>query len=161
MTAQEDPIYQAALHPRQRLDAAGLQPCHDHDIKDHPGHRVLSLTSGSIETRVCLEQPDVALIRAAVTRPDEKGQLAGLKNEWTARLGPGGARAVEAAHVAGYALGVDDMTPDRDLIDGEAVLDWLGGFYESGSGIGGEFSGEDQAAISLVRSLITDRLEGR
>jgi hypothetical protein len=105
----EDPIYTAALHPRQRLDAAGLHPCHWHPVKDHPGHRALVLTAGNTETLICLEQPDVALVRAAVTRPDEKGQLAALKNEWSARLGPGGAKAVEAAHVAGYALGVEDM----------------------------------------------------
>lgn len=161
-TYKDDPIYQAALHPRNRLLAADLQECPWHPSKDHPGHQALVLqTAASSATLVCLEQPDLAMVRAAVTRPDEKGQLAALRNEWTARLGPGGARAVDAAHVAGYALGVDDMTPDRDLVDGEGVLDWLLGFYESGSGIGGEWTGEDQAAISRVRHLITERLEGR
>jgi hypothetical protein len=106
----DDPIFQAALHPRHRLLAAGLQECRRHPSKDHPGHQALVLrTSANSETLVCLEPPDLAMVRAAVARPDEKGQLAGLRNEWTARLGPGGARAVDAAHVAGYALGVQDM----------------------------------------------------
>lgn len=163
MTAQEDPIYQAALHPRRRLNAAGLQECHWHPVRDYPEHQALVLTAGTTQTLVCLEPPDVALIRAAVTRPDEKGQLAALRNEWTARLGPAGAKAVDAGHVAGYSLGVDDMlAPVRDYeespVTAGEVREFLLGLQQAVP------AHHQRANISAVLELLVtaeDRRDGR
>jgi hypothetical protein len=106
-TYQDDPIYQAALAPERRYKSIALGA----PRMGYPGDVALYFEdlNGNGTNIVNLRPGDMPVLRAAVTRPDEKGQLAGLRNEWTARLGPGGARAVDAAHVAGYALGVQDM----------------------------------------------------
>ena len=151
----DEDIYQSVLHPERRLDSASLEPCLNHPVKDYPDHRSLVLGMHRMETRFCMEPPDVALVRAAVSRPAD-ASLEELRAEAVSALGPGARRRVDAAHALGYSLGVDDMLHAYDsLTEAERVADWLEGFYESAVG------GDEQSAVSLVREMISRRLAER
>lgn len=158
MTAESfDEMHQRALELQRQLQRAGLTDCHWHPPVQFPGHLALELqTSGNSVTLVCLEQPDLAMVRAAVTRPDEKGQLAALRNEWSARLGPGGARAVDAGHAAGYSLGVDDMQAAlRDYEENPVTAGEVASFLE---GLNGSvLPSSAHRAITEVLGILKDR----
>lgn len=150
----DEDIYRAALHPERRLAGAVLQPCRDHPVKDYPGHRalVLSTQGGPGGFSVCLEPPDVAVVRAALEHDTE--ELAQIVARATAALGPAAAKYVQQAHSRGYSLGVRDMEWVHDTTtEAQRVNDFLLGFYESAVG------GDEQSAVSLVREMIGRKLD--
>jgi hypothetical protein len=99
---------------------------------DNPADKDLYLESDNGTSIVCFAPGDVQALRAAVL-PETEG-LKALQDIWSANLGPGGRRAVEAGHAAGYRLGVDDMentpayrTAPVDVIDVIGFLTGLAG----------------------------------
>jgi hypothetical protein len=161
---RDEKILAEALAPGRRYKSITLGEAR----WGRPGDAGLCFEDANGTNIVNLRPGDLPVLRAAVI--PESGGLESLKDIWSANLGPGGRRAVEAGHAAGYRLGVDDMenTPAYRTapVDAYGVLDWLLGLYESGAhpadaGLSGERTGEDQDAISRVRDLIQRRLAGQ
>jgi len=122
---QDDPAFQAALTPERRYASITLgTPKHG-----YPGDQALffEFLDNNGTTLVNLRPGDMPVLRAAVA-PESEG-LKALMDIWSANLGPGGQRAVEAGHAAGYRLGVSDMenTPAHRTAPVEAaeVRDFL------------------------------------
>lgn len=106
---------------------------------DNPADKDLYLESSNGTTIVCFSPGDMPALRTAVL-PETEG-LKALQDIWSANLGPGGRRAVEAGHAAGYRLGVDDMenTPAYRTApaDAGAVISFLTGLAGTSAAIQG------------------------
>lgn len=158
---EQDAALREALAPERRYESITLGVPRN----SYPGDLALffASTNGNGTNIINLRPADMPVLRAAVTPEDPA--LAHIQADATAALGPGARKYVQQAHAAGYGLGVRDMEAIHStMTEAERVSDWLAGFYESGSTpapgyLSGKFSGEDQAAISRVRSLIQDVLD--
>jgi hypothetical protein len=106
---------------------------------DNPADADLYLESPNGTSIVCFSPGDMPGLRAAVL-PETEG-LKALQDIWSANLGPGGRRAVEAGHAAGYKLGVEDRenTPAYRTApaDADAVISFLTGLAGTPAAIQG------------------------
>jgi hypothetical protein len=124
-------IYREAVYPERRYARIAQADCHWHPSAGNPGHVALEFLSTNDRdiTAVCMEPGDLAELRAAVT-PDSEG-LRALQDVWRHNLGPGGSRAVEAGHAAGYKLAVQDLTGlPQDLPTRAEVREYLQNLLE-------------------------------
>lgn len=155
MTQQpDDPAFLAALAPERRYEAITL----GEPRNGYPGDRALFFTSTNNNGTniVNLRPADLPPLRAALIPEDP--DLKAITAAATAALGPGARKYVQQAHSKGYGLGVRDMESIHEtMTEAERVSDWLAGFYEAGADA--DLTGEDKAAIGLVRVLIERRMK--
>jgi len=148
---------EAAPRVFRRQEAMSLDPC-----KGHEGEFALQLWGRTLGTQVCLTAADRVHL-AALLLPESEG-LKALQDIWSANLGPGGRRAVEAGHAAGYKTGVQDMeaTPAYrsgpvDAGDVEAFLARLVGADGLAASAGSLSDDEEQAVRTVLEVLTRDK----
>lgn len=115
---------------------------------DDPADADLYLETSNGTTIVCFSPGDMPALRTAVL--PESGGLKALQDIWSANLGPGGRRAVEAGHAAGYRLGVDDMENTPAYRTAPADADDVIGFLTRLAGTAAAIQGGKLDALGTV-----------